>query len=98
MDTAAVLSARPIFGVGAPRRIASASSVYACSVLISEAGYAVNVAQLQGYAARHAYTVLMANHGGALICAAPGSGNTLVVATREGGQWRGDVREVLLAR
>jgi predicted amidohydrolase len=41
------------------------ASIYACSMLVSEAGYAVDTAQLQHYAARHAYTVLMANHGGA---------------------------------
>lgn len=88
------------------------ASVYACSVLVSEAGYAVDAAQLQSYAARHAYTVLMANHGGptggwrsagrsaiwapggALIGAAPGAGNTLVVATWEGEQWRGEVQAI----
>jgi predicted amidohydrolase len=65
----------------------------------SAAGYVPDAAQLQSYAARHAYTVLMANHagstggwrstgrsaigapGGALVCAVPGAGNRLVVAT-----------------
>lgn len=92
------------------------ASVYACSMLVSEAGYATDAAQLQSYAARHAYTVLMANHGGAtggwlgagksaiwaaggaLICAAPGAGTMLVVATWDGEQWRGDVHEMALTR
>lgn len=77
---------------------------------VSEEGYAVDSAQLRSYAARHGYTVLMANHGGAtggwlaarkraiwaaggaLICAAPAAGTTLVVATRDGERWQGDVQ------
>ena len=48
-----------------PRTAAgSGASVYAASVLISEAGYAADTTLLQGYAAEHRMLVVMANHGG----------------------------------
>jgi predicted amidohydrolase len=40
------------------------AGLYAAGVLISEKGYAVDTAILQGYARQHAMAVLMANHGG----------------------------------
>ncbi|AZC27183.1 carbon-nitrogen hydrolase family protein [Pseudomonas sessilinigenes] len=40
------------------------AAVYAAGVLISEGGYAVDSALLQGYAGEHGLLVLMANHGG----------------------------------
>lgn len=43
---------------------ASGASLYLASVLVSEAGYAVDAANLQRHAARHRIGVLMANHGG----------------------------------
>lgn len=43
---------------------ASGASLYLASVFVSEAGYAVDAANLQRYAARHGIGVLMANHGG----------------------------------
>jgi predicted amidohydrolase len=43
---------------------ASGASLYLASVLVSEAGYALDAANLQRYAARHKFGVLMANHGG----------------------------------
>lgn len=48
-----------------PRATAdSGAGVYAAGVLISEGGYAADVALLQGYASEHQMLVLMANHGG----------------------------------
>ncbi|MCP2021101.1 UNVERIFIED_ORG: putative amidohydrolase [Pseudomonas reinekei] len=41
------------------------ADVYAAGVLITENGYVADTALLQGYAAKHAMVVLMANHGGA---------------------------------
>ncbi|UPF04861.1 carbon-nitrogen hydrolase family protein [Pseudomonas mosselii] len=40
------------------------AQVYATGVLIGEGGYPADSALLQGYAQRHAMSVLMANHGG----------------------------------
>jgi predicted amidohydrolase len=40
------------------------AGLYAAGVLISEKGYAVDTAILQGYARQHSMAVLMANHGG----------------------------------
>ncbi|QZI73070.1 carbon-nitrogen hydrolase family protein [Pseudomonas protegens] len=40
------------------------AGIYAAGVLISEGGYAVDSALLQGYARDHGILVLMANHGG----------------------------------
>ncbi|WP_456022516.1 carbon-nitrogen hydrolase family protein [Pseudomonas protegens] len=40
------------------------AGLYAAGVLISEKGYAVDTAILQGYARQHTMAVLMANHGG----------------------------------
>lgn len=39
------------------------ASLYMASVLVSEGGYANDAAQLQAYATRHGFAVLMANHG-----------------------------------
>jgi predicted amidohydrolase len=48
-----------------PRAAAeSGANVYAAGVLISEGGYATDVALLEGYAKEHGMLVLMANHGG----------------------------------
>ena len=95
-----------------PRAAAdSGAGVYAAGVLISEGGYAADVALLQGYASEHQMLVLMANHGGpsggwkcagrsaiwnaqGLIAAAPGVGNALVIAHREGGRWTGRQVEI----
>ena len=41
---------------------ANKASVYAASMMITEAGYAQDAALLRGYAKKHAMTVLMANH------------------------------------
>src|SRR5690606_11733458 len=43
---------------------ATGASLYLAGVLISEQGYAADSSTLQGHAARHGYSVLMANHGG----------------------------------
>ena len=89
---------------------ADGAQVYAAGVLISPAGYGVDSALLQGYAATHSMLVLMANHGGAtggwesagrsavwtadgaLLAAAPGVGDGLLIARREvqgwGAEWR----------
>ncbi|MDD1001547.1 carbon-nitrogen hydrolase family protein [Pseudomonas sp. TNT2022 ID642] len=40
------------------------ANLYAAGVLISDKGYAVDTAILQGYARQHSMAVLMANHGG----------------------------------
>lgn len=42
---------------------ASGASLYLASVLVSEVGYVTDAANLQRYAARHRFGVLMANHG-----------------------------------
>lgn len=39
------------------------AALYACSVLLSESGYAADTAMLHGYARDHGMAVLMANHG-----------------------------------
>ena len=93
-----------------PRAVASTpaadgAQVYAAGVLISPAGYGVDSALLQGYAATHSMLVLMANHGGAtggwesagrsavwtadgaLLAAAPGVGDGLLIARREVHGW-----------
>lgn len=41
------------------------ATLYAAGVLITDGGYGTDTALLQGYARKHAMTVLMANHGGA---------------------------------
>jgi predicted amidohydrolase len=49
----------------AARAAARGATVYAAGVLISEKGYAVDAALMQGYAAEHGMCVLMANHSAA---------------------------------
>ncbi|MGE7957479.1 carbon-nitrogen hydrolase family protein [Pseudomonas sp. NPDC089530] len=83
-----------------PRAAAgSGAGIYAAGVLISEQGYAVDSALLQGYAVEHAMLVLMANHGGptggwvsAGRSAIWGPDGTLVVAAKGTGD------ELLIAR
>lgn len=88
------------------------AGIYAAGVLISEGGYAVDSALLQGYARDHGILVLMANHGGPsggwscagrsaiwgaqgqLLGAVEGVGEALLIARRDGGQWRVEVRAV----
>ncbi|MDD1018198.1 carbon-nitrogen hydrolase family protein [Pseudomonas sp. TNT2022 ID1048] len=88
------------------------AGIYAAGVLISEGGYAVDSALLQGYARDHGILVLMANHGGPsggwscagrsaiwgaqgqLLGAVEGVGEALLIAQRDGGQWRVEVRAV----
>ncbi|MFJ7142125.1 carbon-nitrogen hydrolase family protein [Pseudomonas protegens] len=88
------------------------AGIYAAGVLISEGGYAVDSALLQGYARDHGILVLMANHGGPsggwscagrsaiwgaqgqLLGAVEGVGEALLIARREGGQWRVEARAV----
>lgn len=85
---------------------------YAAGVLISEGGYAIDSALLQGYARDHGILVLMANHGGPsggwscagrsaiwsaqgqLLGAVEGVGEALLIARRDGGQWRVEARTV----
>jgi predicted amidohydrolase len=43
---------------------AAGASLYAASVLVSEAGYPVDAGNLQRYAERYGMAILMANHGG----------------------------------
>ncbi|MCL9658956.1 carbon-nitrogen hydrolase family protein [Pseudomonas protegens] len=88
------------------------AGIYAAGVLISEGGYAVDSALLQGYARDHGILVLMANHGGPsggwscagrsaiwstqgqLLGAVEGVGEALLIARRDGGQWRVEARAV----
>ncbi|MGE8352546.1 MAG: carbon-nitrogen hydrolase family protein [Pseudomonas protegens] len=88
------------------------AGIYAAGVLISEGGYAVDSALLQGYARDHGILVLMANHGGPsggwscagrsaiwgaqgqLLGAVEGVGEALLIARRDGRQWRVEARAV----
>lgn len=88
------------------------AGIYAAGVLISEGGYAIDSALLQGYARDHGILVLMANHGGPsggwscagrsaiwsaqgqLLGAVEGVGEALLIARRDGGQWRVEARAV----
>ena len=88
------------------------AGIYAAGVLISEGGYAVDSALLQGYARDHGILVLTANHGGPsggwscagrsaiwgaqgqLLDAVEGVGEAQLIARRDGGQWRVEVRAV----
>ena len=94
---------------------ADGAQVYAAGVLISPAGYGVDSALLQGYAAAHSMLVLMANHGGAtggwesagrsaiwtaggaLLAAAPGVGDGLLIARRAGQGWNAAWRSLAAA-
>lgn len=88
------------------------AGIYAAGVLISEGGYPIDSALLQGYARDHGILVLMANHGGPsggwscagrsaiwgtqgqLLGAVEGLGEALLIARRDAGQWRVEVRAV----
>ncbi|MDC7815143.1 MULTISPECIES: carbon-nitrogen hydrolase family protein [Pseudomonas] len=88
------------------------AGIYAAGVLISEGGYAVDSALLQGYARDHGILMLMANHGGPsggwscagrsaiwgaqgqLLGAVEGVGEALLIARRDGAQWRVEARAV----
>jgi predicted amidohydrolase len=88
------------------------ASLYLAGVLVSEAGYAADAAQLAHHARQFNIGVLMANHGGPSgdyvsagrsafwapgghqVVAAPGTGDWLVIATRDAEQWQGELLAV----
>jgi predicted amidohydrolase len=113
-DTPAALAicAESMHPPHAERAAASGAALYLASSLVSVAGFAAEVVQLQHHANALNMGVLLANHGGPsggytcagkssfwapggeLVVQAPGAGDVLVIATREGEHWQGEVLAV----
>ncbi|QEZ46771.1 carbon-nitrogen hydrolase family protein [Cupriavidus oxalaticus] len=64
MGVALAICADTNFPEHAATASALSASIYAASCLITSRGYDQDSAQLSAYAAKHAYAVLLANHGG----------------------------------